>query len=545
MVTPRYAPMGRPLPQSFNATMGEMRADYTAAKQSRFQKQRRVIQSGSGPDWHYRTQHDFLKIVEYAGDIDRNDVIMGSITDRSVHNTIQGGFKLDFDTGDQNFDADLAGGWSNYADVADNFDIAGEETFSDLQSKLYRSAKVAGDIWAVGTDSGHQQIFEAYRVRTPTRTKRNIFQGVELDAFRKPLKVWVTNEDLQFDMTQTLISDYTPCSVRDGNGVRRVMQVHPGTKKRTKQTRGISAYAPIFDLVGMHDDIQFAAVLKQQLQNALIFFKERTKDFAGGPEEALGKAYTVNREDGSVETVENLGPGTMIKGKVGETIKGFQSTVQAGDLYTHVKMILTLMGVNLGLPLIFVLMDGSETNFSGWRGAFDQAKLGFRENQRQMERQYCTPTLRLHLAIRSLLEPGFAKKLEEIRLACRAKGRQWFKWHHPTWPYVNPLDDRNADLVAVSNYQEAPSTNMARNGLEFERETRRGITDRANAIEWAFMAADQLNKKMQAAGITNQPTVVWEQLYTPPQPKFVHLNRTEDVNADDGTEKNVVKSRMR
>ena len=122
-----------------------------------------------------------------------------------------------------------------------------------------------------------------------------------------------------------------------------------------------------------------------------------------------------------------------------------------------------------------------------------------------------------------------------MRLRNLEKGRQWFKWHHPTWPYVNPLDDRNADLVAVSNYQEAPSTNMARNGLEFDRETKRGIEDRARAIEWAFLAADELNQKMKTRQIAGQPQVTWEQLYTPPQPKFVHLNRTEDVNAEDGT----------
>ena len=501
MVSPRYSEMprrlsGGPSGQSFSAQMNEMRADYTAAKESRFQRRRRVIASGSGPDWHYRTQHDYLKIMEYARDMDRNDVIVGSILDRATYNTIQGGFKIDFDTGSQTFDDDLFGGWHNYAHVAENIDIAGEETFADMEAKTFRSSKVDGDIWPIAMDDGCLQMFEAHRVRTPSRTKKSIFQGVELNEFRKPQRVWVTKEDMQFDMTQTLVSDFTPYPVRDGNGVRRAFHVHTTTRKRFTQTRGISAFATIFDLIGMHDDIEFAAVLKQQLQNALIFFKERTKEFQGGPEEPMGPNHQHAREDGSIETIEGLGPGTMLKGKVGETIKGFMSTVPGADFFPHVKLILTLMGVNLGMPLILVLMDASETNFSGWRGAFDQAKLGFRENQRQMERRFCTPVLEFHLAMRSLADPGFRKKLQEVRLKSMARGHRWFHWHHPTWPYVNPLEDRQADLIAVANYQEAPSTNMAKNGIDHDREIQRGITDRGKAIEWAFIEADRLNKKM-------------------------------------------------
>jgi capsid protein len=503
-----------------SGTHGQMEAEYQAAKNTRFQRYRRIIQSGSGPDWHYRTQHDFMKIMEYARDMDRNDVVLGSIIDRSAINTIQGGAKLDFHTGDSSFDRDLLAGWREYTGIAENIDITGEDTLSDMEFTSFRSAKVDGDVWPVCMDDGRFQMFEAHRVRTPTRTKRNIFQGVELDGYRKPLTAWMTMEDMQFDMGQTVIKDYAQYPIRDKNGIRRVLQVHTNTKKRFTQTRGISGLAPCFDLIGMHDDIEFAAVLRQQVSNALIIFKERDKDFLGGSQEGLGETTQTTRQDGSVETLQSIGPGTIVSGQPGEKYRMDSPNVPGEQFLPHVKMILTLIGINLGMPLILVLMDASETNFSGWRGAFDQAKMGFQHNQRQMIRRFNDPVLQIHLAQRRIQSLSFSHQLDLIIAKHGQHG--FYTWHQPTWPYINPMEDRQADLIAVANYQEAPSTNAARNGRDYRSEMRKGIADRGMAIEMAMAEADRLNSLRKG-----QPEVSWRELYTPLQPKNVSLSVSE------------------
>lgn len=523
----------------------QMRGDYDSAKSSRFRRRRVVPASGSNSDYHYRNINDYLKIMEYARDMDRNDCVLGSIIDRATINTIQDGATLDFDTGDHVLDEELLGGWNEWAYDPSNCDISGEDTFADMEGKAFRSSKVDGDIWGIGTDDDYLQWMEGHRCRSPSRTAKPIFQGVELGNGRRPLAAWFTNEDLGFGVGQMLVRDFTRYDVRDRDGVRRVFQVQTSTKKRFGQTRGISALSPIFDLIGMHDDIEFAAVLKQQIQNALIFFKERDKDFKGGPEEAFGETETISRDDGSIETIEGIGVGTMLKGKPGEKLSGFSPTVPGAEFFPHVKLILTLLGINFGMPLVLVLMDASESNFSGWRGAFEQAKLGFRQNQRQMIRRFNDPVLAWHLASRAKRSSSLERSLEKIRRNAKTSRAPWYCWHLPSWPYVQPVDDRTADLLAVANYQESPSTNMAKNGIDHDREIRRCISDRGKAIEWAMAEAERLNQIRKNLGITNQPEVKWDQLYTPPQPKFVTMTVSESrdvAKKDAGGKSNVTVS---
>ena len=508
-----------------------MRGDYDAAKSSRLRRRRNVPSGGSGSDYHFRNVSDYLRIMEYARDMDRNDCVVGSIVDRATINTIQDGATLDFDTGDRVLDEELLGGWNEWANDASACDVAGEDSFAEMEAKSFRSSKVDGDIWGVGTEENSLQWYEAHRCRSPSRTKKPVFQGIELGPGRRPLNAWFTSEDIGLGATGLLVRDFIQHPIRDDDGIRQVFQVHTTTKKRFGQTRGVSAFAPIFDLIGMHDDIEFAAVLKQQIQNALIFFKERDKDYRGGSEESLGETETEVRDDGSIETIEGIGVGTMLKGKVGEKFKGFTATVPGADFFPHVKLILTLMGVNLGMPLILVLMDASETNFSGWRGAFEQAKLGFRQNQRQMIRRLNTPVLMWHLAGREKFDSSLKRSLDKIRFNAKSSRAPWFCWHLPSWPYVQPVDDRTADLIAVANYQEAPSTNMAKNGQDYDREIARCITDRGKAIEWAMIEAERLNEFKATLSKNEQPSVRWDQLYTPPQPKFVTLNVSESRDA--------------
>ena len=55
-----------------------MRADYDAAKSSRFQRKRTGVSlGGSGADYHFRSEADYLRLMEYSRDLDRNDLAIG------------------------------------------------------------------------------------------------------------------------------------------------------------------------------------------------------------------------------------------------------------------------------------------------------------------------------------------------------------------------------------------------------------------------------------------------------------------------------------
>jgi hypothetical protein len=69
------------------------RSDYAAATPSRFRRTR-VGLFGSA-DCHYGNEMQFVRMREYVRDMDRNDAVIGQLTDRAVANIVQKGFTFE------------------------------------------------------------------------------------------------------------------------------------------------------------------------------------------------------------------------------------------------------------------------------------------------------------------------------------------------------------------------------------------------------------------------------------------------------------------
>src|SRR4051812_21975832 len=94
----------------------QYKADYNAAQPSRFRRQR-VGLYGSG-DAHYASEWAFIRVREYARDMERNDALVGAILDRAVDNTVRTGFVLEPKTGDPKLNKDLKARWDDWAEDA-------------------------------------------------------------------------------------------------------------------------------------------------------------------------------------------------------------------------------------------------------------------------------------------------------------------------------------------------------------------------------------------------------------------------------------------
>lgn len=93
----------------------DMRADYSAAKQSQYSRRcKGLLSTSSNADWYYSVEAYYLRIMEIARDIDRNDAIVGQEVDRAADNAIQDGMQLDFNTGDDKINVDLMARWEDW-----------------------------------------------------------------------------------------------------------------------------------------------------------------------------------------------------------------------------------------------------------------------------------------------------------------------------------------------------------------------------------------------------------------------------------------------
>lgn len=486
-----------------------MRSDYAAAKSGRFRRRRTGISPmGSHHDYHLRNEGDMWKIMEVARDMDRNDCLIGTSLDRACTNILQSGIEPDPQTGDEGLDRELWDRWDEWASNPDECDAAGERDFRSMARLALRHALLDGDDLLIPLNTGRLQMFESHRCRTPRGTKRNVVLGVLLDDQRRRLEYWITKEDVGVTGDVSRVNQITPVPARDKDGNRQVFHVYD--PKRISQTRGISALAPVFDLAGMFEDLNFAKLVQAQIVSCVTFIRKRGQDWNGGQPGQLGPREIDTRSDGTTRVIEGIAPGMEIFAERGEEIEGFSPNVPNAEFFDHVRLLLTLYGINIGLPYCVLMMDASETNFSGFRGAVDEARKGFRHNQswliNRLHREVWKWRVRWAMdsdsAIRRLAEN------EKVRpFNCR--------WNPPTWQYIQPLQDAQTDLLRQRNVLNSPRRIHAEGGRDWEEVADETVADNTYAIVAAKKAAADINKKYP------DDPVHWRELISLPTPDGV------------------------
>ncbi|MCP4571484.1 MAG: phage portal protein [bacterium] len=500
----------------------EMRNDYAAAKSSRHRRTRRGISStGSGADYHYRNEADYLRLMETARDMDRNDAVIGQMIDRAVVNTIQGGIQVSPETGDPDLDADLLTRWTAWADDPDACDLTGEFDFHTLEGLVMRAVFVDGDILALPLIDGQIETVEAHRLRTPSNTKKNVVHGVKLDDRRRRLEYWLAKDNVDPMRPLVKVSDVSQYKARDADGNKQVLHVY--NPRRVSQTRGISALAPIFDVAGMFEDINFAKLVQQQVVSCFTIFRTRDETLKPLPEDETETLET--RPDGSSRILDDMGPGRIVDGAAGEKLEGFSPRVPNAEFFKHAELMLTLMSINLGMPLGVVLLTPTGT-FSGWRGAIDQARLGFRHNQRWMIARFHRPTYLWK--VRQWLAEDATLRAKAARSGVNIFGHNW---HPPTWPYIDPFKDAAADLLRVRNNIISPRRLQAERGRVYEKVMAETIEDHALAVTMAKKRAVAIN----GAFDDGQP-VHWRDLVSMPTPDGVQVSLDTAMTTSDKEE---------
>jgi lambda family phage portal protein len=514
-------------PLSLADSFEGIRSDYNAARENRFRRKRKgYLITSSGADFHYRLLTDYLRMIEYARAMDRDDVIFGSTIDRAVTNEIHTGMRLDIKTGNDKANAELNHRWKEWSENADECDLAGEHAFQQMEGIVSRAAKVDGDHLVLPTVEGSLQLTEGHLCRTPRNTTRNVIHGVMLDQNRKRQEFWLCKDDIDPWVVVYRVDEMIRVKARDKDGERQVFQIY--SPKRVSQTRGVSAMAPIVDMLGMFEDVNFSKLVQQQIVSCFAVFRERDQ-FFDGPEDPgqQGDRHQHVRPDGSIETIEGIAPGMQLVGRKGEKLTGFSPSVPNAEFFPHMKLILTLIGINLGLPLVMVLMDASEANFSAFRSAVEQAKLGFRRNQQALIRQFHTPVYRWK--VRQWMAEDRA-----LRALLREKGVDIFghQWNAPGWPYLDPQKDRAADLMATRNAQTSQRRVHHERGDDWDTVSTEIVEDNSLAIKKAKLEARVLNQDIE----DESERVHWRELISLPTPDGVMIKLTGDGDSGLGNE---------
>jgi lambda family phage portal protein len=511
-------------------SLDAIKADYQATKQNRYTRRRTgILQMGSHADWHYRVEADYLRLGEYARDMDRNDAVVGHTVDKAVTNTLQGGMNPDPQTGDAGIDEELKNRWQDWSDDADQCDVQGEHTFHEIETFALRHTFVDGDIVGLALREGSLQMMESHRLRTPKSTKKNVVHGVLLSDTRKRLEYWFTKEDVSAYAAVNLVNETNPIPVRDAEGNRQIFHVY--NPKRVSQTRGVTAFAPVFDLTSSFEDINFAKVIQQQVVSCFAFIRERSELYAGDGASATGETIQEPVPQSGTNTaynrtVQGIAPGMEIQGQPGEKIVGWSPNVPNEGYFEHTRLILTLIGINIGVPLVMLLMEPAGS-FSAYRGAIDQARLGFRRNQRWLLNRFHKPVYRWKVRQWMADDPALSASAEK-------QGVDIFGcvWHKPAWPYIDPQKDAAADLLRQRNCQSSARRIQAERGHNWDEIFPEIVDDNFSAIAYARKRAVEMNGQFK-----DGTPVVWRELLSLPTPDGVTIKITGEDDTLDPTGK--------
>lgn len=473
-----------------------VKADYAAMNNTRFTKRLKGVDpNGSGADYHLQNESGWLRMMERARWYDRNDGVIGQGVSRVCDNVVQDGFALDPMSGDADFDKAAASRWLEWGGDKLACHKSKRQGIHSMAWMTLRQTLIDGDILHLMLKDGSIEQAEAHRIRTPRNTTRNVALGVLMDNFRAPVEYWVTKEDVSPLSSVSKVSDVKPYPAFDSDGNPLVLHFYLPT--RFSQTRGVTALAPISDYVGMHGDIQFAQLVKQQMASCFAIIRELTESSSVSSAPQIGDQRTETSPQGaSTRLIEGMAPGIFVEGGPGEKYTGFSPNVPNAEFFDHTMLILTFFAINLGIPVAVLLLDPTKTNFSGWRGAIDQARIGFRRLQRHLISDFYSPVYRWK--VRQWLETDREFAALALKSGCDPFAH---RFNPPAWDYIEPSKDASADATQQKNRLISPRRLHARRGRDYEEIAREIVDDNALIISLAMEKASELNKQFPASRV--------------------------------------------
>jgi capsid protein len=497
-----------------------MRMDYAAMRESRFRRRRPgVLAIGSDGDKHYPNSAQFIKMREYARSMIRDDFFAKMLVNRACDNTIRDGFTYEPQTGDDELNKALADRQNEWSLDATQCDLAGELTFPDIERLMMFTEIVDGDLCIVGTTTGALQTYEAERLSTPSKygAGKNIVHGIEMDDQRKRKRYYFRKDNVGINRTYERLFDFDPIDAYDEDGYKQVWHIHD--PHRFTLTRGITAFHPIFDKAGMLEDIDFALLVKQQMAACLAWEEQTDPNAAQGGDSVLGARHNQRQIDGSNQVIEEVAPGMILRSPPGKKLVMHAPNMPTTETMEHLRFCMMMISVNLGMPLFVALMDPREGSFSTWRGAMDQAKLGFIRNQQRYESRFHRHVIEFN--VRRWL--GIDDALGKLLRSAIEKGLKIFGhvWHKPRWPYIQPLHDAQADTKRVNNFLAGASQVIAENGDDADRVIADTIGFNKKAIIAAINAAKEIKTQTQVE-------VAWRDVYNRELPTGAQMIDTEE-----------------
>jgi capsid protein len=430
---------------------------YRGAKPSRYRSSTPAL--GGTADAHYVHGLDYAKLREQAREFDREDGNVGAMFDLALDNILGAGLIVDPQPG--GVDAAARKGlaqqirdlWDAWAENPRECDWGGQCTFDELERLALRHVWVDGDAFFIlDPRTGMVRFEEGDRVTSPDGQNDDTVHGVVLGPDASAPRGYLFSRLRPGDRKRAILARGVDLVEIPAE---HVLHVHP-FRRRYTQTRGITALAAVFDDVSMSGDINFARLVKLEVSACIAGFLETDWPqgflFGGSDTQASGL-------DNGATDLEfgEFTPGMFGKLRRGEKFNGFSPSVTTADDSEFLEQVIRKIGLQIGFPLELALMVAKNQSFSALRGVVEQYKITARVKQRRISR---VRSAVFRWKVAQWVEEGRLPNLPTIAkhtILC------------PTWPYIDPLVDSQADSLRVRDHLASRRQIWAERGRDYDQ----------------------------------------------------------------------------
>lgn len=398
----------------------------------------------------------------YRGPIDRfADCIIGS------------GFKPQARTSDPEWNARaeriLADAWKNLEVTG----MSGREA----ELTLARELLLMGDVGAVKTPGGRIQIVEAERICGPNYSD----DGIKRDASGAPISYRV--------------APYTKAGQPEYSRAVEIAAenfIHILRKERPSSSRGIPVGQSSFTILHFISELCDSEVQSALVQSRLAVSITRT----GGPGLGFNDSTpdtTKTPEAGDVTSRVQIFDGvTIFHGEQGDEIKGIDRSAPGAQFAENIRTFFRLLGLAFGLPLEFMFLDWTQTNYSQSRAIIEQASIAIMRWQNILEEVFHRPMYEWIIS-RAMSQPESGLAFNE----------EWdrHEWIKPASPWIDLEKEAAANGVMLdrgltTHSQVLKSRNQDRDDV---------IAQQAKEIEDAIREAKKIEAKYPGVKVPWEP----------------------------------------
>lgn len=437
-----------------------MRGAYEAARSDTRETMAWTPSLGSADEM---TLGDLRALRARSYDAERNQPVAGGALLTMVDNVV--GFGLtptpEIDAEFLGLSDDEASAWEDQAarivravTETTQFDVAGRNTFSQLQRLAFRSVLSGGDVAVVRRYRPRVgdllalklQLVEADRIGNPPgqRNSHLLRDGVVLDEFGCPTGLWIASRFPHEAGLGESVTEYTFVPMR-GPHSGEAMALHVMEQLRPHQSRGVPALAPVLRQLKQIDrsiDAELAATVLASFFT--VFIKGTGVD---GTDRTLADMEADDdMRDLLVGDNVKLSQGGIVELPDGKDITIANPGRPNAQLEAFLNAMAQYSGAGLGIPRE-LLIKVFNSSYSASRAAMAEAWRMFEGKQEWLTSGFCQPVYEWIIieAIERglLLAPGFAENPFIRRAYLGAT------WTGPTMTQLDPVKEVNAAIRRI------------------------------------------------------------------------------------------------